>query len=325
MEILFHNCTLCNYKTKRKYDLKRHENAKHNKIKTQNNNTIIDNKNTTVDNKNLNLDNKNLNLDNKNLNFDNKCNKCNKIFSSKQYLNKHILICKGVSNALECHLCHKVFSYYASKSKHLKICKEKSQQLVLIPEQSIQQLEQLEQLDVIPETINNNTQIILNNNCNNNNNITYNINLIHFNEDEFKIEFDISHLEKNIIVYKLYVIEPEDAFRVFYKKLFDNKNNQMIIKENLKHTFSKVHTGQNIWKKILDDNIYHIIMHFISETILSYIYNHTKNKEDIKYKQLRNYLECMATKGYSYNNTKEIEKSYKNHIKSLKLLFNSFL
>ena len=324
MEILFHNCTLCNYKTKRKYDLKRHENAKHNKIKTQNNNTIIDNKNTTVDNKNLNLDNKNLNLDNKNLNFDNKCNKCNKIFSSKQYLNKHILICKGVSNALECHLCHKIFANSGSKSKHLKICKEKSQQLVLIPEQSIQQLEQLEQLDVIPETINNNTQIILNNNCNNNN-ITYNINLIHFNEDEFKIEFDISHLEKNIIVYKLYVIEPEDAFRVFYKKLFDNKNNQMIIKENLKHTFSKVHTGQNIWKKILDDNIYHIIMHFISETILSYIYNHTKNKEDIKYKQLRNYLECMATKGYSYNNTKENEKSYKNHIKSLKLLFNSFL
>jgi len=32
----------------------------------------------------------------------------------------------------------------------------------------------------------------------------------------------------------------------------------------------------------------------------------------------------MATKCYSYNNTKEIEKSYKNHIKSLKYLFNSF-
>ena len=322
MEILFHNCTLCNYKTKRKYDLKRHENAKHNKIKTQNNNTIIDNKNTTVDNKNTTIDNNNTTIDNRNLNLDNKCNKCNKIFSSKQYLNKHILICKGVSNALECYLCHKIFANSGSKSRHLKICKEKSQQLVLITEQSIQQLEQL---DVIPETINNNTQIILNNNCNNNNNITYNINLIHFNEDEFKIEFDISHLEKNIIVYKLYVIEPEDAFRVFYKKLFDNKNNQMIIKENLKHTFSKVHTGQNIWKKILDDNIYHIIMHFISETILSYIYNHTKNKEDIKYKQLRNYLEYMATKGYSATETKKIEKSYKKHIKSLKLLFNSFL
>ena len=53
----------------------------------------------------------------------------------------------------------------------------------------------------------------------------------------------------------------------------------MIIKENLKHAFSKVHTCQNIWKKILDDNIYHIIMHFISETILSYIYDHTKIKK----------------------------------------------
>ncbi len=115
--------------------------------------------------------------------------------------------------------------------------------MVVIPEQ-LEQLEQLKQLDVIAKTINNN--------CNNN------INLIHFNEDEFKIEFDISHLEKNILLnLKLH------SFRVFYTKLFDNKNNQMIIKENLKHTFSKVHTDQNIWKKILDDNIYHIIMHFI--------------------------------------------------------------
>ena len=98
----------------------------------------------------------------------------------------------------------------------------------------------------------------------------------------------------------------------------------MIIKENLKHTFSKIHTGQNIWKKILDYYIYHIIMNSISEIMILYIYNHTKNKEDSKYKQLRYYLDCMATKGYSNKNTREIEKSYKNHIKSLKYLFNSF-
>ena len=102
------------------------------------------------------------------------------------------------------------------------------------------------------------------------------------------------------------------------------KNNQMVIKKNLRHTYSKVHTGRNIWQKMLDDYIYHIIMHFIAETMLSYIYNHTKNKEDSKYKQLRYYLDCMATKGYSNKNTREIEKSYKNHIKSLKYLFNSF-
>ena len=61
-------------------------------------NTIINNNNTIVDEK--------------------KCNKCNKIFSSKQYLNKHLLICKGVSNPLECHLCHNILANSSSKSRH---------------------------------------------------------------------------------------------------------------------------------------------------------------------------------------------------------------
>jgi len=40
----------------------------------------------------------------------------------------------------------------------------------------------------------------------------------------------------------------------------------MTIKENLKHT------GHNIWQKMLDDYIYHIIIHFIAETnIIIYI------------------------------------------------------
>jgi hypothetical protein len=39
-------------------------------------------------------------------------------------LNKHLLICKGVSNPLECHICHRVFSHRASKSYHIKKCKE---------------------------------------------------------------------------------------------------------------------------------------------------------------------------------------------------------
>jgi len=55
----------------------------------------------------------------------NKCSKCNKELSSKNYLKKHILICKGVSNPLECHYCHKIYSNTSSKSNHLKICKER--------------------------------------------------------------------------------------------------------------------------------------------------------------------------------------------------------
>lgn len=331
MDFIYHNCALCNYKTKRKFDLKRHQNAKHNKPKLNNEimNISINNNNNIHENNNVNENNVN---ENNNVHNDNKCSKCNKILSSKQYLQKHLLICKGVSNPLECHLCHKIYASRTSKSNHLKICREKSLQLVPIAEEPAHQLIPTQQTTQqlvpvsVPQTINNNTQIILNN-CNNKTyNKTYNINLIRFNEEELKIDFDSNHLEKeNNIIHKLYIIATEDAFRKFYKKLFENKNNQMVIKKSLRHTYSKVHTGLNIWQIMLDDYIYDIIMHFISETMLSYIYNHTKNKQDAKYKQLRDYLDCMATKGYSNSkDAKEIEKSYKNHIKSLKYLFNTF-
>ena len=236
----------------------------------------------------------NIDFDNVNNDNDNtiKCSKCNKQLLSNCYLKKHLLICKGVSNPLECHLCHKIYASYSSKSKHLKICKEKSKQLIEPEEQD----EKIQEIQII------------------------NNNLVRFNEEEVKIDFDIKHLESNI-VHKLYIIAPEDAFRLFYKKLFENKNNQMIIKPNLKHTYSDVHIGENIWHKMLDDYIYHIIMHFIGESLISYIYNNTINNED---NQLKEYVNSMTTKGYSNKNTKEIEKSYKNHIKSLKCLFNTF-
>jgi hypothetical protein len=54
---------------------------------------------------------------------DNKCLKCGKILSSKNYLKKHSIICKGVLNPLECHKCHKILASSSSKCKHLKICK----------------------------------------------------------------------------------------------------------------------------------------------------------------------------------------------------------
>jgi hypothetical protein len=302
MEFIFHSCALCSYKTKRKYDLKRHENAMHNKRNQENNdnkNLHIDNRNLHINNRNLHIDNRNLHLDNRNLHLDNKCSKCSKILSSKQYLQKHLVICKGVSNPLECHFCHKIFASYSSKSKHLKTCKERPQ------EQPIEEPQEQPQ----EETINNSNN---------------NLNLISYNEEESKIDFDMKHLENNNILHKLYTIHVEDAFRVFYNKLFENKNNQMVIKKNIRHSYSNVHIGSNNWQNMLDDIIYDIIMKFISETLLTYIYENTKNKENNKYIHLRDYSNYMATKGYSYNNTKEIEKSYKNHIKCLKYLFISF-
>jgi uncharacterized protein YutE (UPF0331/DUF86 family) len=99
----------------------------------------------------------------------------------------------------------------------------------------------------------------------------------------------------------------------------------MIIKKNLKHTYSKVHTGFNIWQQMLDEYIYHIIMHYMSETLISYLYKNTKDKKNYRYECLRDYTEIMATKGYSNcTEAKELSKSYKRHIKCLKYLFNTF-
>lgn len=49
-----------------------------------------------------------------------KCNKYNKILASKQSLNRHIIICKGVLNPLECHICNKLFSHINSKIRTFK-------------------------------------------------------------------------------------------------------------------------------------------------------------------------------------------------------------
>ncbi len=146
---------------------------------------INSNNNTNVCNNNTNVCNDNTNVCN-----DKQCYKCNKILSSKQYLTKHLLICKGVSNSLECHLCHKILSDRTSKFNHLKICKVKENSKELI----IKENELIE---------NNKNEIITFNNTLNN--ITTNSNNVittNYNKEERTIEFDINHINKNLI-YKL--------------------------------------------------------------------------------------------------------------------------
>ena len=84
-------CSLCEYKSNKKYNLNRHMVSKHNNDKY---------KNATIDYKNVTINNKNVTNDCKNATNYNKCLKCSKILSSNQYLNKHLLICKGISNVI---------------------------------------------------------------------------------------------------------------------------------------------------------------------------------------------------------------------------------
>ena len=168
----------------------------------------------------------------------------------------------------------------------------------------------------------NTTNNIINNNNNNNCNNTYNINLIIYDKEYDTFDFDLKHLNFNF-VYKLTSTNEDDAFNYYCDKLFENKNNQMIIKSNFRNKYSKIHLSSNVWENFLDQHIYPKMMSLISETMITYINEHSKNKKNIKH--LDHYLQIMASDGYSNSETQEYKKKYKNNIDMLKILFNSFM
>ena len=309
-------CSCCNYNSNRLYNFKRHMMTKHKEINSQH---LINDKLNDTDYKLNATDVKSNDMNDKlNDTNDKQCYKCNKILSSKQNLKKHLLICKGVSNPLECHLCHKILANRGSKSTHIKICKGKENSKELI----------------ITEKENNNNEIITFNNTlnnvittNSNNVITtnYNINLISYNKEERTIEFDINHMNKNLI-YKLTIMHENDAYDYFCYKLFENKNNQMIIKTNLRHIYSNVHLGFNIWEKILDNNIYHIIIYYIAKTMEKYIIENTtiQERDEKKLGEISYYIQMMYSKLTMEKYPRKYDKYYKNNIESLKLKFSKF-
>ena len=297
-----YKCEYCIYNSNRLYNLKRHMMTKH---KENNSQHLINNKQNT-------------DIDKQNTDIDNKCYKCNKILSSKQNLNKHLLICKGILNPLECHLCHKLFFDSSSKSRHLKICKGIETELIT--------KENNNTTDLIERNIITNSNNVINN-LNSNNVITtnYNINLISYNKEDRKIEFDITHMNKNLI-YKLRTIHENDAYDYFCYKLFENKNNQMIIKTNLRHIYSNVHLGFNIWEKILDNNIYHIIIYYIANTMNRFIIENTtiQERDEKKMEDILYYIKMMYSRMTLEKYPRKYEKYYKNNIEGLKLKFSKF-
>lgn len=298
-----YKCIYCEYSTNIKANFSRHIISRHrDKI---DNNYIV---NVQNDNIFLQKDN-NLTT----------CSKCGKKLSSKNSLNKHIIICKGVSNPLECHICHKIFAHRNSKNFHIKKCKVVNADLIEQPsEEVVVDVPSLNQIDVQqPQT----QQIINNTIVNGNviNNITYNINLISFNKDEEKIEFDISHLNKNGMMNKIKSNNPDLSFKYFCEKLFENKNNQMVIKSSLRYKYSNIHLGMNIWEVFLDKYIYPIIMTHISEIMISFL-----EISSSRLKELDKYLNIMASNGYSNVDKVEYKNKFKNNIEQLKLLFYTF-
>ena len=134
MEIIWYHCSDCEYKSKRKFDVKRHSNAKHLKNKIKEDKIIEDVENKLLDdilddlieelkNETI-LTETNDNETKKELHY---CSKCNKSYKGTKYLVEHEKKCIGV-NKLTCPKCMKMFTSYGNKFNHIKrnTCKARS-------------------------------------------------------------------------------------------------------------------------------------------------------------------------------------------------------
>ena len=97
-DILLHKCEFYNQQNKRKYDIKRHQNAKHKCQNIENTSEKITEKNVSPNRKNVSPNRKNVSP-NQNI-----CKKCNKIYMTKNSLIEHEKNCKGIDE-LTCPRC----------------------------------------------------------------------------------------------------------------------------------------------------------------------------------------------------------------------------
>lgn len=111
-----HQCTFCAYSTTRKYDLKRHQNAKH-KCEIAPNMHLCDNVIDQGADGIKYCDNVFPIDENGISNF--QCFKCNKKYTTKRYLTKHEMNCKRV-DSLTCPKCMVSFANRHNKSRHIK-------------------------------------------------------------------------------------------------------------------------------------------------------------------------------------------------------------
>ena len=295
------SCIYCDYKSTRKFCVKRHEISKHSKeiLNGQNVNPNLDNVHPNLDNVHPILDNVHPNLDNVNYdtNNSNLCKKCNKKFTNKYNLNLHETKCKGI-DSLTCPKCMLSFSSRQSKNNHIKrnTCKAKS-----IIHSRVPNIQNIEIQNI--ETQNNDNRVITNNDnriCN-----TYIINNYGSERiDHFTHENMLKILQSANDTISLYIEQKHfnKDFPENHNILYNNKVCK--IKKNNHWGVMKL---SNVSDKLITDNSY----------FLSKYCNDNKDllKNNIKNDELYNYiLEKLNRLYYKHKDNKD---NYNNLFKSI--------
>ena len=304
------NCSFCNYFSDRKYNLNKHITAKHFNVKCEKTHVEKLGENVCPNGENVCPSGENVCPIGENVcpNGENVCpkffcQKCNKKYKSKRYLNKHESKCKGVDE-LTCPKCMISFTTRSAKSKHIKANTCKARSIIYAREPNFQNIIQNQTIN----NIQNNT--IQNNTIQNNNLIINNFGcerLDHISHDEImkmlmsgintlpmyieKKHFDKNFPENNNIVYtkenKCKVLEDncwkEKDINLLSSKLIQD-NSQILL----------LYCDQNeikITEEIMDEELYARV-----KNKLFIIYNKSDNE---KYNHIINIIKELVKNSYN--------------------------
>lgn len=303
-----YNCAICNDIFTRNSSLKRHIAVKHtdndeNK-KTANSHYKTDDGYTSTINGNTNEQNSN----------NNNCHLCNKNFTRKWSLKKHMETCKGIKNKLQCEYCEKDFTHEKSRFRHYKTCITKKEFEIAKAEEAA-------------AAKNNNTTQMNNNLTNGIQNNIQNNNIIIVYNPVGSTPFSTDHLKAEDFKKILKLASERLDNRIleeYSTHLFGNKENRCIRKTNIKSGHSKVHMGGNKWQSKLDKNIYPQLAYDMANNLAEYVEEKRESLKKEVYTRLREFVDAMCDAGY-FNpeptiREKEIQKEYKTFIEGLKLI-----
>lgn len=269
-----------------------------------------------------------------------KCQKCNKEFSRKWSLQRHIDKCMGQVDLLSCEYCDKLFSHEKSRFKHYKICEKKKEaeenpeafrkgkELVLtdgnvgklktvlenITHSSVSSIE-TQNNNIHMETIDTQNNIQTQNN--------QNIILVYNPEN---IEFIRDHIGDEAMNYikRMYPSVDKRMVMDYSKRLFDLPQNRCIRKQDLKSGHSDVHVGENVWEKVSDKVLYPQLACNVANNMSDYLNVKRDLLRKEAFEKIIRFVDYMADEGYINTDNQEREKyilqEYKSFARELKLI-----
>lgn len=148
--------------------------------------------------------------------------------------------------------------------------------------------------------------------------------LAYINEENKIINLDINHLNDDLL--KILSSKDEnEAFLYFCKKIFENKNNRLIIKKDVDKKWSDVHIGMNKWSKCLDSYIYPKILSNIANIMFSFIEERKNTIPGFNFTSHISFINVMIIANNTIKRKIKNNNIYKENIKIMGFLFNSYI